>query len=146
MKGLTVSVDNTDAEGRLVMGDVMTYVQREFKPKQMLDLATLTGAAMVAIGVTHGCLFSNDDSLKDAIIKAGKDGSEPMWHMPLNNEHRNKMKRTASDLGNHGGSWGGACTAAAFLENFVEEGVKWAVNRWIHGRDFLGHYFAGRLK
>ena len=88
MNGYTVEIGNTDAEGRLVMADVYTYVQNHFKPKRLIDLATLTGAAMTAVGVTTGCLFSNDDELRDQIINAGKEAQEPMWPMPINDEHR----------------------------------------------------------
>ena len=126
MKGLTVHIGNTDAEGRLVMGDVMTYVQQNFKPKRVINIATLTGAALVSVGVTTGCLFTNDDDFKDEVLEAAKTSAEPMWHMPLNDEHRASIKHEAADLSNLGRTpYGGSCTAAAFLEAFVEEDVKW---------------------
>lgn len=126
MKGLTVEIRNTDAEGRLVMADVMTYVQNNWKPKRIMNLATLTGAALVAVGITNGCLFSNDDDFKDQVLQAAKDSSEPMWHLPINEEHRASIVPEAADLANTGRTrYGGSNTAAAFLEAFVEEGVKW---------------------
>lgn len=79
MNGLTVEIGNTDAEGRLVMADVMTYVQKHFKPKSMLNIATLTGASMVALGVSTGALFATDDGMRDAVLKASKTAYEPMW-------------------------------------------------------------------
>merc|ERR1712070_570428 len=85
-----------------------------------------TGASMVALGVHTGALFSNDDGLRDHIMKASKDSHEAMWPMPINDEHRGKIKSTAADIKNLGGPYGGSCTAAAFLECFVEEGVKWS--------------------
>jgi leucyl aminopeptidase len=127
MNGLTVEIGNTDAEGRLVMADVMTYVQNNFKPKRIINIATLTGAAMIAVGTSTGCLFSNDDTLKDQVLAAAKESTEPMWHLPVNDEHRASIKPEAADLKNLGRTpYGGSCTAAAFLEAFVDEGVKWA--------------------
>ena len=127
MNGLTVEIRNTDAEGRLVMADVMTYVQNHWKPKRLINLATLTGAAMVAIGISTACLYTNDDDFKDQIMKASKDSAEPFWHMPVNDEHRESIKPECADIANTGRNrYGGASTAAAFLEAFVDEGVKWA--------------------
>ena len=83
MNGLNVEIGNTDAEGRLVLGDTMTYVQREFKPKQMIDLATLTGACVVALGNETAGLFSNDDDITKEIEEASKQAFEPVWHMPI---------------------------------------------------------------
>lgn len=126
MKGLTVAISNTDAEGRLVLADTMTYVQRNFKPERLIDLATLTGACMVALGDdTAGCFTNNKEFCRD-LLKSSKATMEPIWHMPIKPEHRQKMKGTNSDLDNLGtGKTGGACKAAAFLENFVEEDTKW---------------------
>lgn len=83
MNGLNVEIGNTDAEGRLVLGDTMTYVQREFKPKQMVDLATLTGACVVALGNDTAGLFSNDDEITKEIQEASKQAFEPVWHLPI---------------------------------------------------------------
>lgn len=127
LKGLTVEIGNTDAEGRLVLCDTMTYVQREFKPKKMIDLCTLTGSCIVALGQTTGGLFTNDDEFANQIMASSARSFEPMWRMPINDEHREAMTCTPyADLNNLGASrWGGACTAAAFLEFFVEKDVKW---------------------
>ena len=128
MKGLHVEIGNTDAEGRLVLCDTFTYVQKHYKPKRLVDLATLTGASMVALGTTTGCLFSNDDEVLAELQKASADSFEAMWHMPITDEHRECMKGRYSDLNNKSYStpFGGSCTAAAYLENFIEEGTKWA--------------------
>ena len=127
MKGYTVEIGNTDAEGRLVLADQMTYVQKEFAPNQMIDLATLTGAAKVALGLETGALFSNDDQLAENLISSGQRNFEAVWRLPITDEHRNNMRRTQSDLSNMSKTpFGGSCTAAAFLENFVEKGTKWA--------------------
>jgi leucyl aminopeptidase len=83
MNGLSVEIGNTDAEGRLVLADTFTYVQKEFKPKQMVDLATLTGACLVALGNETAGLFSNDDGITDELIKAGEQSFEPVWHLPI---------------------------------------------------------------
>ena len=127
LKGLTVEIGDTDSEGRLVLCDTMTYVQREFKPKRMIDLATLTGSCIVALGIQTAGLFSNDDEFVSQIIASSARSFEPMWRLPINDEHRDSMTSTPyADLNNDGSSrWGGACTAAAFLEFFVEKDVKW---------------------
>ena len=127
MKGYTVEIGNTDAEGRLVLADTFTYVQKEFKPKQMINLATLTGACMVALGGDTAGLFSNDDSLSENLVKSGQRTFEPLWRLPIMDEHREAMKGKQSDLNNSGTKrYGGASQAAAFLEKFVEKDVKWA--------------------
>ena len=127
MKGLTVEIGNTDAEGRLVLADTMTYVQREFSPKQMIELSTLTGAVKVALGTETAGLFSNNDGLADSLLKSSADTFEPLWRLPIMKEHHESMKRTQSDLCNNGKTpYGGASQAAAFLERFVEKGVEWA--------------------
>ena len=127
MNGLTVEIGNTDAEGRLVLADTFTYVQKEFKPKQMVDLATLTGACVVALGNETAGLFSNDDDLKTEIEGASKHVFEPVWHLPIADEHKETIKGSYGDISNTGKSrYGGASSAAAFLQNFVEKDVKWA--------------------
>ena len=127
MKGLTVEIGNTDAEGRLVLCDTMTYVQREFTPKRMIDLATLTGAVMVALGTDTAGLFANNDELANSLLKSSADTFEPLWRLPIMKEHHDSMKRTQSDLCNKGKTpYGGSSQAAAFLERFVEKGVEWA--------------------
>ena len=127
MKGLTVEIGNTDAEGRLVLADTMTYVQREFAPKQLIELSTLTGACMVALGNETAGLFSNNDDLSNHLLASSKKTFEPLWRLPIMKEHRDTMKGAHSDLNNKGKTpYGGASQAAAFLEKFVEKGVEWA--------------------
>jgi leucyl aminopeptidase len=126
MKGITVEIGNTDAEGRLVLADTFTFVQREYKPKKLVDLATLTGAIMVALGQETAGLFSNDDDFAQEIKESGKEVFEPLWHMPITNEAKEAIKGSTADISNSGKSrWGGSSKAAAFLERFIEKGVKW---------------------
>jgi len=126
MKGLTVEIGNTDAEGRLVLADTFTYVQKEYKPKKLVNLATLTGAIMVALGNETAGLFSNDENFAQEIKKNGKEVFEQYWHMPITNESKEAIKGSAADISNSGKSrWGGSSKAAAFLEKFIEKDVKW---------------------
>ena len=92
MNGLSVEIGNTDAEGRLVLADTMTYVQNKFKPKQIVDVATLTGACVVALGNETAGLFSNDDGITKELIKAAEQSFEPVWHMPIQEEHKEAIK------------------------------------------------------
>ena len=109
MKGLTVEIGNTDAEGRLVLADTMTYVQREFSPKRMIDLATLTGAVKVALGLETAGLFSNNDAFSNQLLDSSKRTFEPIWRLPISKEHRETMKGAHSDLNNKGKTpYGGA--------------------------------------
>ena len=127
LKGLTVEIGNTDAEGRLVLADAMTWTQMQYKPHTMIELSTLTGACMVALGDEMGGLFSNNDILARNIQKLGDIVNEPFWRLPITDDHRETMKSTHADLNNAGKSkYGGASKAAAFLEYFVEKNVKWA--------------------
>ena len=108
-KGLTVEIGNTDAEGRLVLADTFTYVQDHFKPKVLIDLATLTGACMVALGQETAGLFSNDDKLAETLLESSKAVFEPLWRLPIMQEHRDAMKSNFADLNNKGSSrYGGA--------------------------------------
>lgn len=100
MKGLTVEIGNTDAEGRLVLADTFTYVQRNFKPKKMIDLATLTGACLVALGHETGGLFSNDDDLTNELMSAGKSSFEALWHLPITDEHNGVIVGKTGDISN----------------------------------------------
>ena len=121
LKGLTVEVGNTDAEGRLVLADALTYTCRNYKPKRIIDIASLTGSIMVALGEQTAGLFSNNQELADEIVKAGKDVNEPFWQMPVTSEHRETIKRDAADLNNCGKiRWADSSNAAAFLERFLE--------------------------
>ena len=109
MKGLTVEIGNTDAEGRLVLADTMTYVQREFTPKRMIDLATLTGAVKVALGNETAGLFANNDDLAGSLLESSTNTFEPLWRLPIMKEHHESMKRTQSDLSKKGKSqYGGS--------------------------------------
>lgn len=125
-KGYTVEITNTDAEGRLVLADVLTYVQQIYKPERVIDLATLTGACMVALGNKTAGIFTNDEQLSGDIVSAAKEVQEPVWHLPINDEHREDLKSPFADLKNAGKDrYGGASKGAAFLEKFIEKGVKW---------------------
>jgi len=127
LKGLTVEIGHTDAEGRLCLADAMTYVQRNHKPDVMVDLATLTGACVVALGDEMAGIFGNDKKLVEEIIQSGEHYKEAIWHLPITKHHQDNIKGKVADLSNSGKTgYGGASTAAAFLKNFVEKGVKWA--------------------
>jgi len=128
LSGKTIEVLNTDAEGRLVLCDALTYVQRTYKPKMIVDLATLTGAIMVALGFEYAGTFVNDDKLWGQLEKASKATGEKLWRMPLDEAYRNEMKGSVSDLQNLGnqGRYGGACSAAGFLQAFIENDTPWA--------------------
>jgi len=125
--GLTVEIGNTDAEGRLVLADALSYVQKNYKPEYVIDLATLTGACVVALGEYASGLFTNDNKLRDDLLQSGDKVFERTWSLPLYPEYSEELKGAQSDLKNIGkGRWGGACTAAAFLKEFIENSVKWA--------------------
>ncbi len=126
LSGQTVENLNTDAEGRLVLADVLWYVQDRFKPRFVIDLATLTGAIMVALGKDFAGLFSNDEKLADQLIAASRSTGEKIWRMPLDKAYDKLMDSKNADVKNMGGRWGGACTAAAFLNRFIKKDVPWA--------------------
>ncbi|MCX7676558.1 MAG: leucyl aminopeptidase [Alteraurantiacibacter sp.] len=126
MSGQTVEVINTDAEGRLVLCDAMTYAQREFAPRVLVDLATLTGAMIIALGHEHAGLFSNSDTLADKLLAAGKASGDKLWRFPLSPEYDKLIDSPIADMKNIGGRWAGSITAAQFLQRFVEDGVEWA--------------------
>jgi leucyl aminopeptidase len=123
MSGQTIEVLNTDAEGRLVLADALTYTQRKFKPKFVIDLATLTGAIIMALGPEHAGLFSNDDKLAGRITDAGKEVGEPVWRMPLGPNYDKLLRSKIADMKNIGGPNAGSITAAQFLQRFA--GVAW---------------------
>jgi leucyl aminopeptidase len=125
MKGDTIEVINTDAEGRLVLADVMWYAQERFNPTGMIDLATLTGAIIVALGHENTGVFSNDDGLCEAFLKAARAEGEGAWRMPMGEAYDAKLKSRIADMMNVGGRDGGAITAAQFLKRFVREGMPW---------------------
>jgi leucyl aminopeptidase len=126
MSGQTIEVLNTDAEGRLVLADALTYTQRKFKPKFVVDLATLTGAIIMALGPEHAGLFSNDDKLSDRIIEAGKAVGEPVWRLPMGPNYDKLLRSKIADMKNIGGPNAGSITAAQFLHRFVEDKRPWA--------------------
>jgi leucyl aminopeptidase len=125
MSGQTVEVINTDAEGRLVLGDALWYCQDRFKPQFMVNLATLTGAIIVALGHDHAGLFANNDPLADRLIASGKAVEEKLWRMPLGDAYDRALDSDAADMKNIGGRDAGSITAAQFLQRFVN-GVPWA--------------------
>ncbi len=125
MSGQTVEVINTDAEGRLVLADVLHYTANRFKPQLMIDLATLTGAIMVALGQEIAGLFTNDDTLADRLAKAGQATGERVWRMPLGPEYDKLIDSKFADMKNTGGRHGGAITAAQLLQRFVGK-TPWA--------------------
>jgi leucyl aminopeptidase len=126
-KGTTVRIDNTDAEGRLVLADTLTYVQKQYAPQTIVDFATLTGACVIALGEYVSGLFCNDEKLASGLISAGEAVDERCWRMPLLEEYAEELKGKECDLHSMGkGRYGGACTAAAFLSHFVDEGRQWA--------------------
>jgi leucyl aminopeptidase len=125
-KGLTVEIGNTDAEGRLVLADLLAEADRE-RPALLIDCATLTGAARVALGPDLPALFTPDDTLADDLLAAGRSAFEPLWRLPLHGPYRDMIDSPIADLNNAGKSGGpGAITAALFLERFVAETKSWA--------------------
>lgn len=125
MSGQTIEIINTDAEGRLVLADVLWYVAQKFKPKFMVDLATLTGAIMVALGTEYAGMFSNNDQLAERLTEAGQATGERVWRMPLGPEYDKLIDSQFADMKNTGGRHGGSITAAQFLQRFVD-GTPWA--------------------
>ncbi|MBS0504003.1 MAG: leucyl aminopeptidase [Proteobacteria bacterium] len=126
MSGQTIEILNTDAEGRLVLCDALTWVQRTYKPKTVVDLATLTGAMVISLGHEHGGVFSNDDSLADQLVKAGKEVGDKLWRFPLSDAYNKLIDSQIADMKNVGPREAGSITAAQFLQRYIEEGVRWA--------------------
>ena len=125
MKGDTVEVINTDAEGRLVLCDVMWYAQERFEPAAMIDLATLTGAIIVGLGHENAGVFSNDDPLCNAFLKAAEVEGEGAWRMPMGAGYDALLKSRIADMKNIGGRAAGSVTAAQFLKRFVKDETPW---------------------
>jgi leucyl aminopeptidase len=123
--GKTIEIINTDAEGRLILADALTYARRQ-GCTHLVDAATLTGAVVVALGHLRVGLFTNNDGLKDKVLAASQAEGERMWHMPLDDDYKDYLKTPFADLANVGGRWGGAVTAAIFLKEFAEE------TPWVH--------------
>ena len=126
MSGQTIEVINTDAEGRLVLADVLTYVQKEYNPEAIIDLATLTGAIIVSLGKEYAGLFSNNDKLCEQIIQAGQKVSEKSWRMPMEEAYNKQLASHIADMKNIGGAFGGSITAACFLNRFIKNNTPWA--------------------
>jgi leucyl aminopeptidase len=126
MSGQTIEVINTDAEGRLVLCDAITWAQRVYQPEVLVDLATLTGAIIVTLGNEYGGLFSNDDGLADQLIAAGKSAGDPLWRQPMAAAYDKLIDSPIADMKNVGPREAGSITAAQFIKRFVDEGVKWA--------------------
>jgi leucyl aminopeptidase len=126
MSGQTVEVINTDAEGRLVLADAVTYVQRNFKPSTIIDLATLTGAILISLGHEWAGLFSNNDELAGKLQSAGEESGDKLWRMPMAEAFDRLIDSPIADMKNVGPREGGSITAAQFIQRFVENGVKWA--------------------
>jgi leucyl aminopeptidase len=118
MSGQTIEVLNTDAEGRLILCDALTYAER-FEPSAVVDIATLTGACVVALGAVRSGLFSSDDELAQALLDAGESALDPCWRMPLDDDYAEGLKTHFADVANVAGRQGGAITAAKFLQRFA---------------------------
>jgi leucyl aminopeptidase len=126
MTGRTIEIINTDAEGRLVLADAVAYTEERFKPKFIIDLATLTGAIIVALGHYHAGMFASDDALADALNKAGTATGELVWRMPLGADYDKMIDSKFADVKNAGSRDGGAITAAHFIKRFVKS------TPWVH--------------
>ncbi|TNV97488.1 leucyl aminopeptidase, partial [Xylella fastidiosa] len=124
MSGKTIEVGNTDAEGRLILCDALTYAER-FKPEALIDVATLTGACMIALGRAATGLMTHHDDLANELLTAGEHVHDRAWRLPLWDEYQNLLGSTFADVYNIGGRWGGAITAGCFLSRFTE-GQRWA--------------------
>lgn len=126
LSGKTIEIVSTDAEGRLVLADALTYAQREYAPKAMIDLATLTGGVVVALGHVRAGLLSNDDELANALFAAGERTHERLWRLPLDDEFSKLIKGDDADLKNSGGRGGHCILGGSFLKAFIEDGTAWA--------------------
>ena len=125
MKGDTVEVINTDAEGRLLLADVLWYAQTRFNPKGVINLATLTGAIIVALGHEHAGVFSNNDAFCDSFLQAAKAEGEGAWRMPMAQAFDDRLKSRVADMMNVGGREGGATVAAHFIQRFIKADMPW---------------------
>ena len=126
MSGQTIEVINTDAEGRLVLCDAITWAQKEYSPVTIVDFATLTGAMIIALGTEHGGVFSNDDALAGSLLSAGLASGEKLWRFPLSPAYDAMIDSPIADMKNVGPRGAGSITAAQFIQRFVDDGVKWA--------------------
>jgi len=126
MNGMTIEVNNTDAEGRLILCDALTYAQQTYKPDTIIDSATLTGAALVALGDQIFAVLSNDDGVAKELESATKDAAELSWRLPLPKEYVSYLDSKIADTSNIGGRMAGTITAGLFLQKFIDDGQKWA--------------------
>ena len=126
MSGQTIEVINTDAEGRLVLCDAITWVQKEYGPRTIVDLATLTGAMIISLGHEHGGVFANNDELAEALVGAGKSVGEKLWRMPMGDAYDKLIDSPIADMKNVGPREAGSISAAQFIARYVDEGVRWA--------------------
>ena len=126
MSGQTVEIGNTDAEGRLVLADCLTYIQKTFAPEYVIDMATLTGGIMIALGGTFAGLFADNNKFADTICKTGEECGERVWRMPLDEEYNKLIDSPIADMKNIGGRYASASTAACFLNRFINRNTKWA--------------------
>jgi leucyl aminopeptidase len=124
MSGQTIEILNTDAEGRLILCDALTYAER-FKPRAVIDIATLTGACVIALGAVRSGLFASDDTLAQALHQAGEDSGDLCWRMPLDDAYAEGLKSRFADVANIGGRAAGSVTAAKFLQRFASQ-YPWA--------------------
>jgi leucyl aminopeptidase len=126
MSGQTIEVINTDAEGRLVLCDALTWVQKQFSPAAIIDLATLTGAIIVSLGHEHAGIFANDDGLAERLLAAGAASGDSLWRFPLAAAYDKLIDSQIADMKNVGPRYGGSITAAQFLQRFIDKGTPWA--------------------
>jgi leucyl aminopeptidase len=126
MDGQTIEILNTDAEGRLVLADAVHYTEDRFKPKFIIDLATLTGAILVALGQEYAGIFANDDTLADQLLDAGQQVNEAVWRMPLGSSYDKLIDSKIADMKNIGGAHAGSITAAQFIARFIKD------TPWVH--------------
>ena len=127
LSGQTIEVLNTDAEGRLVLADILTYIQKKYNPVEIIDFATLTGAIMIALGTHRAGLFSNNNILSNKLIDAGIKSGEYLWRMPLGPEYDIEINSLRADIKNIGSSrYGGSIHAAQFLQRFIKNNIPWA--------------------
>ncbi len=125
MNGKTIEIISTDAEGRMVLADLLSYASKNYKPRSVIDLATLTGGCVVALGKEIAGLFTEEDELAERLTKASEFASEPIWRMPMYDKYKELIKSDFADVKNSGGRWASAITAALFLREFAE-GLPWA--------------------
>lgn len=126
MSGQTIEVLNTDAEGRLVLADILTYVQQKYQPKEIVDLATLTGAIVVSLGHEYAGLFCNNTQLAQHLIHSGMETKERLWQLPIGPEYDKQIDSDIADMQNIGQRWAGSITAAQFIGRFIENDTPWA--------------------